>query len=133
MDLEAGMVGSAHAVVTPSDTAAAMGSGDVPVLATPRVIALLEAATVDALSGALDPGLTTVGLHVDVEHLVAAPVGAIVTAEARLAEVDGRRLVFVVRLEDDEGRLLASGRVRRAVVERERFLREVPPAQSASS
>lgn len=132
MLLEAGLLGTVRATVTTADTADSLGSGDVPVLGTPRVVALLEAATVEAVRGWLDHGQTTVGLHVDVEHLLAAPVGAVVTTEARLVEVDGRRLVFVVRLEDDAGRLLASGRVRRAVVDREQFLRAVPPAHSSS-
>lgn len=116
------MVGEVTATVTDADTAEALGSGDVAVLGTPRVIALLEAAAMVAVDPHLAEGQTTVGLHIELEHMLAEPVGAVVTAEARLADVDGRRLTFIVRMEDDQGRLVASGRVRRAVVERQRFL-----------
>jgi predicted thioesterase len=126
-----GLVATLSATVTPADTAQALGSGDVPVLGTPRLLALLEAATVAALKGFLEPGQTTVGLHVELEHMLPSPVGATVTAEAHLAEVDGRRLTFVVRMEDEQGRLVSTGRVRRAVVDRARFLSD--PGQSASS
>ena len=122
MSIPAGLVATVSATVGPDDTASALGSGDVPVLGTPRVVALLEAATCAAVEEWLEVGQTTVGLHVELEHLLPAPVGAVVAAEAHLAEVDGRRLAFVVRMEDDQGRLIATGRVRRAVVERARFL-----------
>ena len=116
-----GLTGAAEAVVSDADTAAALGSGDVDCLGTPRALALLEAATVTALASALEPGQTTVGVHVEVDHLLPTPVGARVTAEATLAAVDGRRLVFVVRLADDQGRLAVTGRIVRAVVDRETF------------
>ena len=122
MPITAGLVATITATVTEADTAAALGSGDVPVLGTPRVLALCEAATIAAVEAALGVAETTVGVHVELEHLLSVPVGASVSAEAHLAEVDGRRLTFVVRLEDDQGRLVATGRVRRALVERARFL-----------
>ena len=109
--------------VTPADTAAALGSGDagVEVLGTPRVLALLEAATVRALAGALEPGATTVGARVELDHLLPSPVGARVRAEAVLERVEGRRLHFAVRLRDGE-RLAAAGHVTRVVVNRQAFL-----------
>jgi predicted thioesterase len=122
MSIPSGLVATVSATVGSGDTAEALGSGDVPVLGTPRVVALLEAATCAAVEEWLEVGQTTVGLHVELEHLLPARVGAAVTAEAHLAEVDGRRLTFVVRMEDEQGRLVATGRVRRAVVERARFL-----------
>src|SRR5499427_6713239 len=70
------------------------GSGDVPVLATPRLLALAEAATVAAISPHLAPGMTSVGTSVSLEHRRASPVGAEVVVEAELTEVDGRRLMF---------------------------------------
>jgi fluoroacetyl-CoA thioesterase len=108
--------------VTEADTAVAAGSGDVPVLATPRVLALAERASVEAVAGALDEGATTVGARVELEHLKATPVGAVVEVEAVLERVDGRRLEFAVRVVDGE-RLVARGWVIRVVVDREAFLR----------
>ncbi|WP_346042574.1 thioesterase family protein [Actinomadura chokoriensis] len=104
-----------------ADTAVAAGSGDVPVLATPRLLALAEAATVEALGDRLGDGRTSVGTRVELEHRAASPVGARVTVEAELEEVDGRRLVFGVRAVDARG-VVGIGRIERAVVERERFL-----------
>jgi fluoroacetyl-CoA thioesterase len=107
--------------VTDADTALAVGSDDVPVLATPRVLALAEQASVAAVAGALRPGATTVGARVELEHLRATPVGATVAVEAVLERVDGRRLEFAVRVADGE-RLAARGWVIRVVVDRAAFV-----------
>ncbi len=109
-----------HTVAEP-DTAVALGSGDVPVLGTPRVLALAEQATVAALAGALDPGTTSVGTRVELDHLAASPVGAAVRVSAELERVRGRRLEFAVELRDGE-RLAARGRVTRVLVDRAAFL-----------
>jgi len=122
MPLQPGLRAAFDYTVTEADTAAAQGSGDVPVLGTPRVLALAERATVEAVAGALDQGATTVGVHVDLDHLAATPVGATVRVAALLEEVDGRRLEFAVRV-DDGGRAAATGRVTRVVVDREAFVR----------
>ena len=111
---------SVSATVTDSDTARALGSGDVNVLATPRALALAEAATVRAAAASLAPGQTTVGTHVELDHLAPSPVGATVRADAELVYRSGRRLTFDVRLTQD-GREVATGRVVRAVVDRDRF------------
>ena len=111
-------------VVTPADTAAALGSGDVPVLATPRVIAWLEAATVNACTDIPD-GATTVGTRVDIEHLQATPLGAAVTTQAQLVHRDDRLLRFEVTAFHDIGDgpvMVAHGHVTRVVVDRERFI-----------
>jgi fluoroacetyl-CoA thioesterase len=108
--------------ITEADTAVAAGSGDVPVLATPRVLALAERASVEAVAAALEEGATTVGARVELEHLKATPVGATVEVEAVLERVDGRRLEFAVRVVDGE-RLAARGWVIRVVVDRGAFLR----------
>jgi fluoroacetyl-CoA thioesterase len=107
--------------VTDADTAAALGSGLVSVLSTPRVLALMERATVEALEGALDDGATTVGVKVELEHLLATPVGAAVEVAATLERVDGRRLEFAAEVRD-RGEVAARGRVTRVVVDLERFL-----------
>jgi fluoroacetyl-CoA thioesterase len=112
--------GTVTTTVTPADTARALGSGDVDVLGTPRVLALAEAATVRAAAGLLEPGQTTVGTRAELDHLAPSPVGATVRADAELVDRAGRRLTFEVRLTQD-GRPVATGRVTRAVVDRARF------------
>ena len=107
--------------VTDADTAIAMGSGDVPVLATPRIVALTEQAAVAAVHPELDPGCSTVGVRVQLEHISPTPVGGKVTAEANLEKVEGRRLIFHVAARDDRG-LVAAGKITRVLVDVERFL-----------
>jgi predicted thioesterase len=123
-DVAAAWLGSAAQVeltVTDADTAQAMGSGDVPVLGTPRVLALAEAATVAATATKLPPGATTVGTRVELDHRAATPVGRTVIAEARLSKVDGRRLMFEISVRDGT-EVVAGGRVERALVDRHRFV-----------
>jgi predicted thioesterase len=119
--MDQGRAGTVALQVTEADTAQALGSGDVPVLATPRVLALAEAATVAAVAGTLPVGATSVGTRVELEHLAATPVGGTVVAEAVLSTVDGRRLEFAVTVRDGD-LVVARGRVHRVVVDRERFL-----------
>lgn len=106
--------------VSDDDTAIALGSGDLPVLATPRLLAWFEAATCAALD--LDASSTSVGTRADIEHLAASPVGAIVTATATVIHTDGRLLRFQVVAQDADGKLIGSGEVRRVIVDRERFM-----------
>ncbi len=112
--------------VSDDDTALAQGSGDVPVLATPRLVAWLEAATVECLAAVLDAGSTSVGTRVEVEHVAPSPVGAAVVARASVSYVDGRLVRFEVAAEhtvkDGDPVVVATGRVTRVVVDRERFL-----------
>jgi fluoroacetyl-CoA thioesterase len=107
--------------VTEADTAQSLGSGDVPVLATPRVLALAEAATVAATARQIPGGVTTVGTRAEVEHRVATPVGRTVVATATLAKVDGRKLTFEVVVRDGET-TVAEVRVERALLDRQRFI-----------
>lgn len=109
--------------VTAADTAAALGSGDVPVLATPRLIAWLEAATVAAAAGFLGAGQTTVGTAIRVEHRRPTAVGGAVevTATPRQAP-DGRKLTFTVTATDTTGQSIAAGEIDRVIVDRERFV-----------
>lgn len=109
--------------VTDVDTALALGSGDVPVLATPRLIAWMEAATVGAAQPYVGAGQTTVGTSVHVEHRRATLVGGTVTVDATLAApADARRLRFRVTAVDEAGRTVADGEIDRALVDRDRFL-----------
>ena len=121
MPLQPGLSARASLTVTEGDTAESLGSGDVPVLGTPRIVALGEQACVSAVTPKLQPGETTVGRRVQLDHLVPIPVGGSVTAEATLDRVEGRRLTFTVTVSDSRG-LVAAGKVTRVVVDRERFL-----------
>jgi predicted thioesterase len=116
-----GLVGEARLVVTEAHTAEVVGSGDVPVLATPLVVALCEQATVAALRPHLEAGTTSVGVRVELEHLAPSVVGSAVVARARLVAVEGRKLRFEVSVTDGD-RGVAEGTVARAVVDRARFL-----------
>jgi fluoroacetyl-CoA thioesterase len=115
------MRGTADLLVQDSDTARAIRSGDVEVLGSPRLIALCEEATVNAIDQALDPGSTSVGMRVQFDHLQPTPVGAEVHAEAVLERIDGRRLKFTVSARDSGG-LVAAGKITRVVVDRDRFM-----------
>ncbi len=119
--VEPGLLGEVERTVTEDMTAMALGSGDVPVLGTPAVLALMEAAACRALDGHLAPEETSVGEVADMVHFAPTPVAARVVATARLVEVDGRNLTFEVHVNDPAGEV-ARGRHRRAVVRRERFL-----------
>jgi predicted thioesterase len=108
-------------IVGDDDTAVALRSGDVEVLATPRVVGLVEEASVQAVDGELAEGTTTVGYRVQLDHLAPTAVGGKVQAEATLESVESRRLTFRVSVSDGRG-LVAAGRITRVVVERGRFL-----------
>jgi predicted thioesterase len=119
--LSPGLHGSAKLVVTDADTAIALRSGEVPVLGTPRLIALVEEAAMAAVAEEMQPGHTTVDMRVQVDHLAPTSVGSAVAAEATLEKVEGRRLTFTVSVTDSCG-LVAAGKVTRVVVETDRFL-----------
>jgi fluoroacetyl-CoA thioesterase len=109
--------------VTDDDTAAAMGSGTLPVLATPRLLAWCEAATCAALEPDLPAGRTSVGTRVTLEHLAASAVGREVEVSATPAYADGRRHRFTVLVRHvDSPKVIASGEITRVVVDAERFL-----------
>jgi fluoroacetyl-CoA thioesterase len=116
-----GLTGTVEIDVTDDCTAIALGSGDVPVLATPQVVALAEQAAIRAVDGSLSDGETTVGMRVQIDHLAPTAVGHRVRASAKLKKIEGRRLVFKVAVRDERG-LVAAGNVTRAVVNRQRFL-----------
>jgi predicted thioesterase len=124
--LEPGLAATVRHVVGDEDTAEEVGSGDVPVLATPMVLTLVERAAVAAVVPHLDPGTTTVGARVGLDHLAPTAVGARVSATARLESVDGRRLRFSFEVSDVRG-VVARGIHYRVVVQREAFLEEARP------
>ena len=127
--LEVGASGRAERTVGDGDTGAAVGSSDMAVLATPVLLTLSEAATIDAVAGRLPAGSTSVSMRVHFDHVRPVPVGRTVSATARLERVEGRRLTFTVEARDADGDLVGSGRIVRIVVDRRRFGERLPPAQ----
>jgi fluoroacetyl-CoA thioesterase len=123
-EMESGARATLRITVTDADTAIAAGSGDVPVLATPRLLALAEAACVAAIAPRLAAGQTSVGTAARLEHRQASPVGAELDVEAELTEVHGSRLVFVfiARPADGADEVIGAGTVERVVVDRDRFV-----------
>jgi len=119
--VQAGLAAEIALTVSQADTAVAVRSGDVAVLATPRVVALCEEATVAAIAGQLPDESTSVGTRVECDHLQPSRVGERVTAHATLVDVDGGRLQFTVTVADGQGSPVAVARVWRAVVDRDRF------------
>ena len=122
VQVDAGARGELVAVVTDDDTATALGSGSLPVLATPRLLAWCEAACCLALRDGLGEGTSSVGTTVRLEHLAPSEVGERVTAVAVLTAVDARRLTFEVDVSDAGGAVVARGTLERVVVDDARFL-----------
>jgi predicted thioesterase len=128
MAVAPGLVSFVGIIVSGTGTAMAMGSGDVPVLGTPRLLALAEAAAVAAIRPSLESGQTSVGTSAALEHKRPSPVGAEVVVEAELAEVDGPRLVFrfIARQPrgspDDQDAVVGAGTLERVLVDRDRFV-----------
>ena len=111
--------------VTNEDTAIAVGSGSLPVLGTPRLLAWCEAATCAAIEPALTEGTTSVGTRVELEHRAASPVGARVRVTASASYVDGRLHRFTVMGRNVGGKVIGTGEVTRVVVDAERFLSRI--------
>ena len=119
--LSPGLTAAVDLRVEEMDTAEALASGDVAVLGTPRLVALCEQATCEALTGLLGPGETSVAKRVQFDHLAPVAIGSRVRAEATLERIEGRRLTFSVSVSDTSG-LVGAGKVTRVVVERSTFL-----------
>ena len=113
--LRPGLTGAAELVVAPEHTAPRVGSGRIAVLATPVMINLIEAAALAAVEHLLPAGHQSLGIHLDVRHFAATPVGLRVRATARLLETDGRRFLFSVEAWDDREKV-AEGRHERFIV-----------------
>lgn len=121
-DAEVGDRATCEFEVHDDDTAIAQGSGDVPVLGTPRAIAFAEAASCAAIADRLEPGETTVGSRVTVEHCAPTRVGQTVVATAVVAQVERRRITFDVAVVNPDGATALSGTVERVRLDREAFL-----------
>lgn len=120
--INTGMRAARSFTVTSDDTALRLGSGDLEVLATPRLLAWCEQMTCAAVRDETREQDTSVGTRVMLEHLAASPVGAHLTVTAAVTYVDGRLLTFEVTATADDGRLVAHGEIRRVTVDRQRFL-----------
>ena len=118
--LETGLKGYASEIVEKKHTAKKLGSGELQVLATPAVIALIEKAAWQSVLFELEEGQGTVGTRLDVSHIAATPVGMKVWCETELTEVDGRRLVFSVKAFDEVG-VIAEGTHERFIVLNDKF------------
>jgi fluoroacetyl-CoA thioesterase len=130
----AGLSAQLELTVGTQDTAEQFRTGDVPVLATPRLIALCEEATCRATDGHLSVAQSSVATRVQFDHRAPVAIGSVVLAEANLVKVEGRRLTFTVsaaRLEGDGGGLVGAGRVTRVVVDRSAFLAKAGAADSS--
>ncbi|HWE68098.1 MAG TPA: hotdog domain-containing protein [Acidimicrobiales bacterium] len=129
-----GLSAQVELTVGPQDTAQFFRSGDVPVLATPRLIALCEEASCRATDGHLTSAQTSVATRIQFDHLAPVGLGRVVLAEATLVKVEGRRLTFTVsaaRLEGDGGGLVGAGRVTRVLVDEATFLAKAGSAGSS--
>jgi predicted thioesterase len=124
MEIAPGLIGEVDIVVQPGDTADALGNPGVHVLATPRLVALVERAAIAAVEPHLPPGASTVGTRLDVKHLAATPVGMRVRIRAALREVDGRRLAYDVEAHDEVEKI-AEGTHDRFQITQARFLERV--------
>ena len=119
--LTTGIKGNRELVVTKELTAQAMGSGELPVFATPAVVALAEETAWRSVAAELEPGQGTVGTLLQIEHISATPVGMKVRCETELTEIDRRKLTFSVMVCDEAG-VVAKGTHCRFIVENEKFL-----------
>ena len=120
-NIKNGLKHTSYLTVTDAVTAIAMGSGDMPVLATPAMMALMENAAMLAIAEALPEGCTSVGGHIESSHLRPSKIGETVTAIAEVTKVDGKKVEFKVAAYSGET-LLGEGKHLRFVVDKERFL-----------
>lgn len=121
LDHLVGYMGHAATVVATDNTAVAMGSGSLPSLATPALVALAEQAATQAVQNALPLGMTTVGTEIHLKHLTASPVGHNVQAEAVVTAVSGRKIQYRIQAFDEREKI-AEGTHERFIVEAERFM-----------
>ncbi|MBE6528917.1 MAG: thioesterase [Thermoplasmata archaeon] len=121
--LEIGIKGAQSVVVDDEKLASSMGSGDLPVFATPAMIALIEKTASESIMPYLEIGSSSVGTHLDIAHSAATPIGMTVVCETELVEIDRRRLVFKVRVYDSVGDV-GSGTHERFIVDSARFMQK---------
>ncbi|WP_228845436.1 thioesterase family protein [Phototrophicus methaneseepsis] len=123
--LRVGLIGESVQTVTAADCANQMGSGSLEVFATPIMIALMEAAAVSAVDAQLPAEQASVGIHIDVRHISATPVGERVTAMAEVTHIEGRRVTLQVRAWDDH-ELIGEGTHIRYIIDIDHFMSRLP-------
>lgn len=121
-NLQVGMKFTSRVTVEEKDTAAAFGSGNILVFSTPMMIGLMENASLNAVDPHLPEGFQTVGIHLDVKHLAATPVGMDAWAEAELVEIEGKKLKFRVVAYDEMDKI-GEGTHSRFIINSESFLK----------
>lgn len=119
--LRQGLLGKEHTIVSHSNCALAVGSGNLEVFSTPSMIALMEKAAASSVRAHLELGKTTVGVSIEAKHISATPLGMTVFCESELVEVDGKRLVFKITAFDSNGEI-GSARHERMIVDAKRFM-----------
>lgn len=122
--LEAGLELTLGMVVTPAESAVAVGSGSLEVFSTPSMIAFMENTAMHSVSEYLDPGMTTVGSKVNISHLCPTPVGRSVECRALLTGVDGRKLTFRVEVRDNQI-MIGEGIHERVIVDKMKFMKKI--------
>ena len=122
--MEIGLSSTSSLTVDETNTAITLGSGDMPVLATPAMMALMENAAMNAVKECLPEGRTTVGGHIESSHIKPSPIGSTVKATAVLEKIDGRKLYFKITAHQGEA-LIGEGTHLRFIVDRERFLSKI--------
>lgn len=122
-ELKTGIKGEDYVLVEQENTAAAMGSGLLPVFATPAMIALMEKTASESVQKYLDEGCGSVGTNLEIKHISATPIGVKVRCESELIEVDKRKLVFSVKAFDNKG-LIGEGIHERFIIKNESFLKK---------
>ncbi len=128
--MELNITGCAEDTVTENNTAKAVGSGSLMVYATPSLAALIEKAACNCVAEYLEEGTTSVGTDLSIKHLAATPVGMKVKAEAKLIEIDGRKLTFEVKA-SDECDVISTGTHERFIVKSDRFMEKTNSKMSA--
>jgi len=119
--LTTGIKGVKTVTVNETNTAAAMGSGELGVFATPAMLALMEACAAESVKPYLDADSSTVGISANIQHVAATPVGMTVTCESELVAIDGRKLVFKLTARDESG-LIGEGTHERFIISKEKFV-----------
>ena len=122
--LEVGIKGCKEIIVSEADTALLFKSGELEVLATPKVVMLVEETAYKSISDNLETNESTVGTKVDLKHIAATPIGMKVMCETELIEIDRRRLVFSFTVKDEK-ELIAEGIHERFIIDKEKFLNKV--------
>lgn len=123
-EISIGTVGTAEVAVTAVNTADVMGSGTLPVFATPAMCALMEKAAVLAVEDFMEDGESTVGIKLAISHDAASPLGAEITATATITAVEGRKVSFAVEAREGD-RIIGKGTHERFIIDCERFMNKL--------